>query len=116
MADWVLWVVGWVLWVADWVLWVRVVAWPGVSLPLAPSSVLPSDLLLLLTLTSNRVNKFLGYARMPRINPARLTEILEKILAEIEEAYELSKNNELTDILERVRGKITIILLTLSDL
>ncbi len=53
---------------------------------------------------------------MPRINPARLTEILEKILVEVEEAYQLSKNNDLTDILERVRGKITIILLTLSDL
>ena len=53
---------------------------------------------------------------MPRINPARLTEILEKLLVEVEEAYELSKNNDLTDILERVRGKITIILLTLSDL
>lgn len=53
---------------------------------------------------------------MPRINPARLTEILEKILAEVDDAYELSKNNELTDILERIRGKITIILLTLSDL
>jgi len=53
---------------------------------------------------------------MPRINPARLTEILEKLLAEVEEAHELSKNNDLTDILERVRGKITILLLTLSNL
>jgi predicted house-cleaning noncanonical NTP pyrophosphatase (MazG superfamily) len=53
---------------------------------------------------------------MPRINPARLTEFLEKLLAEVEEAYELSKNNDLTDILERVRGKITILLLTLSNL
>ena len=53
---------------------------------------------------------------MPRINPTRLTEVLEKILAEVEEAYELSKNNDLTDILERVRGRITILIFTISSL
>jgi hypothetical protein len=53
---------------------------------------------------------------MPRINPARLTEILEEILEEVDKAYELSKNNELTDILECVRGRLTLIILTIADL
>jgi len=60
MVGLVLLVVGLVLLVVGWVLSEGVVAWPGVSLLFLSSSASPDDLLVLLLLTSNRVNKNSG--------------------------------------------------------
>jgi len=47
---------------------------------------------------------------MPRINPAKLAELLEGIHTMIQLCWDLSKNPELTELLEQVKSKLESII------
>lgn len=51
---------------------------------------------------------------MPRLNQQRLTELLEKIEEELYLAWVETKNNLVSDILEKVRNRLLLIIQTLN--
>jgi len=51
---------------------------------------------------------------MPRVNPEVLVEILENLLTQLGTANSLSRNNEITEILERVALKVEQIIQTVQ--
>jgi hypothetical protein len=53
---------------------------------------------------------------MPHINPEKLLDVLQKIDIELITALSLSRNNELTDSIERTRARISILIQTIERL
>jgi hypothetical protein len=51
---------------------------------------------------------------MPRLNQQRLTALLEKIEEELYLAWVETKNNLVSDILEKVRNRLLLIIQTLN--
>lgn len=51
---------------------------------------------------------------MPRLNQQRLTALLEKIEEELYLAWVETKNNHVSDILEKVRNRLLLIIQTLN--